>query len=158
MNYEEQQQEIRELERLIANPLNALKVYAPFKRLRAYFVLTIYDNIVHKVKTSLGRMMLDAIFECDALLPRCQFGTRAGKLAATQEFLHRFAFLLSAVEFLVMNDNLGVSVRQATEMVMLIKGIQDQMGGFEKYLRREPESQEYRQDPQPTGEGSEQVL
>lgn len=157
MNYGERKKELDELDRLIGNPLNAMKVFAPFKRLRAYFVLSIYDNIVHKVKMSLGRKMLYAIFECDQLLPRCQFGTLRSKLAATVEFLHHFAFLLSAVEFLAINDNLGVSVRQATEMVMLIKEIQDQMGGFEKYLRREPDNNEYRQSLQPTGQEGEQV-
>ena len=153
MNYDERKQELAELDKLIGNPLNAMKVYAPFKRLRAYYALHIHKNIVHHVKQSLGKMMLDAIFECDLLLPKCQFGTKASKLEATQEFLHMFAFLLSGVEFLVMNENLGVSVKQATEMVMLIKEVQDQMGGFQRYLRNE-----CRQIPKPTGEGSEQVL
>lgn len=137
------------MKQIISNPLNALKVYAPFKRLQSYYALHVHKNIVHDIKMSLGRMMLESLFECDVLLPKCQFGTREEKLEATKEFLHRFAFLLSGTEFLITNGNLGVSVRQGTEMVMLIKEVQQQMGGFHRYLCR--------QQSEPTGEGSEQV-
>ena len=151
----EDREALEELRRAIGNPLNALKVYAPFKRLRAYYALHVHKNIVVHLQRSLGKMMLDAIFECDALLPRCQFGTLRGKLEATESFLHRMAFLLSAVEYLAESADVGVSIRQATEMVSLIKEIQAQMGGFKKFLQEE----EYRRrSPQPTGAGSVQAV
>ena len=147
---EEIQNELREFESLVSNPLNALRVYAPFKRFRRYYVLVVYKNLHHDVKQSLGKKMLDAVFECDLLLPRCQFGNKSTKLAATEDFMHNFSFLLSGVEFLALS-NVGLSIKQATELVMLIKEIQAQMGAFSKYLKTEGSHQ----FPQPTGEGSE---
>ena len=154
---EQQKEDLDLLKEYIANPLCALKVYAPFCRFRDYFTLHIHPNIRHDIKQTLGRMMLESVFECEQLLPRCQFGSRRGKLTATMEFLHHFAFILSGVEFRATHAELGVSIRQATEMVMLIKEIQSQMGKFRNYLRHTTEEDDC-QDPQPTGEGSEQVL
>ena len=149
---ESQKSDIELLEQYISNPLNALPVYAPFCRFQAYFVINIEPNIRHDVKISLGRMMLETVFRSLALLPKCQFGTRRSKLRATMDFLDNFAFLLSSVEFLALHKEFGVSVAQATEMVMLIKEIQSQMGKFSSYLRHATEDDD-RQDPQPTGDG-----
>lgn len=153
---EQIQKELQTLEDIVDNPLNALPVFGPFKRFRRYFVVDVLRNINNEIRHTLGAKMLNAIFDCDELLPRCQFGTRKGKLEATEEFLHKFGFLLSAVEFLAMTPNMGVSIRQATELVMNIKEIRRQMHGFEKYLSR-TEIEEYRRNLQPKGEESEQV-
>lgn len=148
--------EMKTLEDIIDNPLNALPVFGPFKRFREYFVVHVHPNIKRDIRHTLGTMMLTSVFECDELLPRCQFGTRRSKLEATGEFLRKIGFLLSAVEFLAKTPNMGVSIRQATELVMHIKEIRRQMYGFEKYLSRTG-IEEYRQNLQPKGEKSEQV-
>ena len=57
----EDQEALEELRRAIGNPLNALKVYAPFRRLRAYYALHVHKNIVVHLQRSLGKMMLDAM-------------------------------------------------------------------------------------------------
>lgn len=144
------QDELKTAEQVIDNPLNALKVYAPFKRFRDYFILVCNPNLHIKIQRSVGQRVVDTIIDCEALLPYCQFGKRQDKLNATEEFLKKFAFILAEIEFITMN-NVGVSVRQVTELVMLIKEIRAQMGGFRKYLVNGGDCQ----NPQPTGEGSE---
>lgn len=146
-------EEKQSIEQLIDNPLNALPVYAPFKRLETFYVMVVHDNLHVKIKRSYGAMILEQINLCCILLPKCQFGTVKSKLRATEQFLWAFASILCMVEFVVMHD-VGVTVRQATELVMLIKEIQSQMGGFRKYLHQE----DNRQNPEPAGEGSEQVF
>lgn len=150
---DEQRHNLLQLEELIGNPLNSLAVYAPFKRFQEYFILTVYGNLHVNVQRSYGRKVVDKILECHDALPKCQFGTRTSKLAATVDFLHAFATILSCVEFMVMH-NVGISINQGAELVMLIKEIRSQMGGFRKYLENASEN---RQNLKPTGKGGEQV-
>lgn len=150
---EEQKRQLRQLEELIGNPLNALSVYAPFKRFEDFFIMVVHDNLHVKIQRSYGRVIVEEILSCRKSLPKCQFGTRASKLAATMDFLNSFATILGCMEFITMHD-VGVSINQATELIMLIKDIRSQMGGFQKYLENQKEDC---QDPEPTGEGSEQV-
>lgn len=154
---ESQKEDLELLEEYISNPLKSLPVYAPFCRFQEYFALNVEPNIKHEIKISLGRMMLNDVFECMRLLPKCQFGTRKSKLTATGDFLDKFAFLLAGIEFLATHKDLGVSIRQATETVILIKEIQSQMGKFRSYLRHSTGDDDC-QDPQLTGDGSGQVL
>lgn len=150
---EEQKQQLKQLEVLIGNPLNALDVYAPFKRFEEYYILVVDGNLHVKIQRTYGHVITERILECRQLLPKCQFGTRLSKLQATESFLHSFATILGCVEFIVLHD-VGVSINQGAELVMLIKEIRSQMGGFRKYLEN---SLENCQNPEPTGEGSEQV-
>ena len=150
---EEQRQLLRQLEELIGNPMNALDVYAPFKRFEEYFILTVFGNLNVQIQRSYGKTITDEILKCRVLLPKCQFGTRTSKLAATVDFLNAFATILGCIEFIILH-NVGVSINQGAELVMLIKEIRSQMGGFRKYLEN---SLENCQNPEPTGEGSEQV-
>ena len=148
-----QKRQLKQLDELIGNPLNALPVYAPFKRFEEYYVLVANDNLNVKVQRLYGRLIGEKILECRVLLPKCQFGTKLSKLNATVDFLNAFSTILGCVEFIALHD-VGVSINQATELVMLIKEIRSQMGGFQKYLELQKENC---QNPEPTGEGSEQV-
>ena len=148
---DEQYAALKELESLIGDPLNALDVYAPFKRFEEYFTLVVYDNLHVKIQRQHGQLIFQQIMACRVLLPKCQFGTRANKLQATKDFLDAFATILGGIDFIAMHD-VGVSIGQSTELVMIIKEIQRQMGGFRKYLENE---EGIHQNPQPTGEGSE---
>lgn len=150
---EEQKRQLKQLETLIGNPLNALDVYAPFKRFEEYYVLVVDGNLHVKIQRTYGRIITEQILECRKLLPQCQFGTKLDKLQATKGFLNAFATILGCVEFIVLHD-VGASINQSTELAMLIKEIQSQMGGFQKYLENQVENC---QNPKPTDEGSEQV-
>lgn len=150
---EEQKQQLKQLEVLIGNPLNALDVYAPFKRFEEYYILVVDGNLRVKIQRTYGRVITERILECRQLLPKCQFGTMLSKLQATESFLYSFATILGCVEFIVLHD-VGVSINQSVELAMLIKEIRSQMGGFQKYLENQKENC---QNPKPTDEGSEQV-
>lgn len=149
MTHEEEIKTIEEFAAIADNPMNALKVYAPFKRFARFFLLVSYDNLNVKVKGSVGDVIVDRLMDCYTLLPKCQFGKRESKIAATEAFLYDFATILACVEFIVEN-NVGISIRQGTELLFLIKEIQTQMGGFKRYLNKE-----CHQDSEPTGERSE---
>ena len=99
---EEQRQLLRQLEELIGNPMNALDVYAPFKRFEEYFILTVFGNLNVRIQRSYGKTITDEIMKCRVLLPKCQFGTRTSKLAATVDFLNAFATILGCVEFIIL--------------------------------------------------------
>ena len=153
---EQIRKELEALQRIVDNPLNALPVWAPFLRFAQYYILNVHKRMMHELKISLGRRILDTIVECMAMLPRCQFGTRQRKIEATEKFLDNFGFILAAVEMLAVTPDTGVDPLKIATMAELIKEIRRQMGAFQRYLSS-TEMKRYRQSPDPKGEGSEQV-
>ena len=61
----EDREALEDLRRAIDNPLNALKVYAPFKRLRAYYALRGMSStldLAHEIWTDRYRISRGIIF------------------------------------------------------------------------------------------------
>lgn len=59
--------------RLFVNPLDALAIYRRIKDLRAYFTQVVFWNLQHDLRNTVGRRLLDSLFDAVPLTRREAF-------------------------------------------------------------------------------------
>lgn len=140
--------------RLFVNPLDALAIYRRIKDLRAYFTQVVFWNLQHDLRNTVGRRLLDSLFDAVPLVSTLQTERDTEtKLAALRRLLVLTRCIYDAVEYLSsITDGRGISLDHAAFMYEILADIEKQDRSLGKALRDYDGGSRIPQ--QPTGQGA----
>lgn len=139
--------------RLFVNPLDALAIYRRIKDLRAYFTQVVFWNLQHDLRNTVGRRLLDSLFDAVPLVSTLQTERDTEtKLVALRRLLALTRCIYDAVEYLSsITDGRGISLDHAAFMYEILADIEKQDRSLGKALRDYDGGSRI---PQPTGQGA----